>query len=377
VLGQLLRRTAERHTVGVVYLQHETEPPPDEEVLRRLDLAEAVDRPTGARTSPGHYLRAARWRAGLLAGTPRHASELSFRAARARIRDVVRAWEPDVIRIEYPVMAAHLPALEGSGAARVLAEYDAFLETAHVARGPLDRLEHRLDVRAWARFRRRALERVDAAVVFTERDRAALAALSVGREIVRVPMGLELDVPAANPAGMEPAELLFVGNFNHVPNADAALHLVGEILPRIRKRRPEALLRLVGERPPPSAVGPGVEATGRVPEVLPYLDAAAMVVAPLRLGGGTRVKVLEALAAGKALVAYPPALEGVDVEPGRHALVADGPKAFAAAVCALLDDPARRVALGKAARVWAKENLGWERPLAAYDELYARLVARR
>jgi glycosyltransferase involved in cell wall biosynthesis len=190
-------------------------------------------------------------------------------------------------------------------------------------------------------------------------------------------MGFELSMAPLDAAGTEPATLLFVGNFNHVPNLDAALHLAADIFPLIRQRRPDALLRLVGERPPVEVAASGVELTGRVPDVLPYLDAATVVVAPLRLGGGTRVKVAEALAAGKAVVAYPSALDGLDVEHGRHVLVARDAREFVVAVSSLLDDQPRRVALANAARVWAEEHLSWKSPLDRYDELYARLTRGR
>jgi glycosyltransferase involved in cell wall biosynthesis len=137
------------------------------------------------------------------------------------------------------------------------------------------------------------------------------------------------------------------------------------------------MLRLVGERPPDTAGMSYVEAAGWVPNVTPFLDAAAVVVAPARLGAGMRVKVIEALVAGKAVVATPLAVAGLGLEPGRHALVAEPTTAFADAVASLLSDRERRVAVGRAAREWARENLGWNRPLGEYDVLYERLTALR
>jgi glycosyltransferase involved in cell wall biosynthesis len=377
VLGQLLWRTAERHACGLVYLRHPSEDALEDALRDRLDVLEEISRPTGGRTTASHYLRAVRWRARLLAGTPRHVTELDVRDGVERLRDVARAWSPHIVRVEYAVMAAYLAALDGNAARRVLADYDSLLETARLPRSILERFEHRLDLAAWKRFRRSALARVDAAVVFTERDRAALLRVGGTTEVVRVPMGLEFSMPALDAAGTEPATLLFVGNFNHVPNLDAALHLATDILPLIRQRRPDALLRLVGERPPAEVAASGVELTGPVGDVLPYLDAATVVVAPLRLGGGTRVKVAEALAAGKAVVAYRSALDGLDVEHGRHVLVARDAGEFAVSVSSLLDDEPRRVALANAARAWAEEHLSWNGPLDRYDELYARLTRGR
>jgi glycosyltransferase involved in cell wall biosynthesis len=264
------------------------------------------------------------------------------------------------------VTGAYLPALAGSGAARLLADYDALLE---------DVQGTRLDVRAWGRFRRRLFAAVDAVVVPTERDRAILAEISAETEVVCIPFGADVDAPALDPAGRDDTTVLFVGNLNHEPNRDSATFLAHEVLPRIRLRHPEVVLRLVGERTEELGHVEGVVATGRVPDVAPYLDSAAVVVAPARLGAGMRVKVLDALVAGKALVASPLALEGLELEPGRHALVA-GADEFAEAVSSLLEKPAQRAELGRNARAWAVAHLGWKRALDAYDALYARLVSR-
>jgi glycosyltransferase involved in cell wall biosynthesis len=116
-----------------------------------------------------------------------------------------------------------------------------------------------------------------------------------------------------------------------------------------------------------------VAVCGRVPDVTPYLDAATVVAAPLRQGGGMRVKVLEALAAGKAVVATPLAVEGLDLAPGREALVAHDAAAFADAVALLVQEPARRARIAGTARAWAAAHLGWERSAAAYEALYDHL----
>ncbi len=116
--------------------------------------------------------------------------------------------------------------------------------------------------------------------------------------------------------------------------------------------------------------------TGRVDDVTPFLAAAAVVTAPISTGGGMRVKTLEALAAGKALVASSLALEGVEVRAGEHALVADDDLAFADAVVALLGDDQRRAALGRAGRAWAETHVDWRQVTAAYDALYASLLER-
>jgi glycosyltransferase involved in cell wall biosynthesis len=116
---------------------------------------------------------------------------------------------------------------------------------------------------------------------------------------------------------------------------------------------------------------------GSVPDVTPYMDRAAVVVAPLRIGGGMRVKVLEALAAGKALVVTQRAAEGFEAQPGAHLLVADDEDQIVEALVQLLLDPHRRRRLAEEARRWAESRLGWDEGVAAFEELYESLAGSR
>ena len=171
------------------------------------------------------------------------------------------------------------------------------------------------------------MREVQAVVVFTERDRLALEALGTGTRVVRIPFGVPAVDTALAPEGAAPPEVVFVGNFRHPANVDAAVWLAGTLFPPVRDRVPDARLTIVGASPTPEVralAGEAVSVTGPVDDVVPYLDRAAVVAAPIRLGGGMRVKVLEALAAGKAVVATPLAVEGLDVSlevesaPGRQ-----------------------------------------------------------
>ena len=153
---------------------------------------------------------------------------------------------------------------------------------------------------------------------------------------------------------------------------------LGTVFPRVLERVPDARLDIVGNEPEEdirALEGGAVSVHGSVPDVTPYLDRAAVVVAPIRLGGSMRMKVLEALAAGKVLVATARAAEGVDAVPGEHFVLADDEEALVEALAGLLIEPERRRALGQRARAWAEEHLGWERGAEAFEELYDRLTA--
>jgi glycosyltransferase involved in cell wall biosynthesis len=199
-------------------------------------------------------------------------------------------------------------------------------------------------------------------------------------EIARVLPELTVDVvpngvDAARLAGVdgqpEPGRLLFTGTLDYAPNAEAVRWFAAEVLPLIRQRRPDARLTVVGRNPPSDLRGLDVEVTGWVEDIAPYQRAAAVVVAPLRSGGGTKLKVLEALAAARPLVATTVAAEGIEVEDGRHLLVRDAPGDFAAAVAELLEDRERAERLAAAGRERVAARYDWD---VLADTMHASLV---
>jgi glycosyltransferase involved in cell wall biosynthesis len=164
---------------------------------------------------------------------------------------------------------------------------------------------------------------------------------------------------------------------SYVPNIDGVIHFVHEIGPRIAEAHPEAHCKIIGARPPPSLLalaGPGVELTGFVSDLRPHLAAAAAVVVPLRLGGGTRLKIVEAMAMGKAIVSTTLGAEGIEAVPGRDILLEDEPAAFAGAVNQLLAEPSLAARLGESARQLAVERYAWGGAARALESFYRRIL---
>jgi glycosyltransferase involved in cell wall biosynthesis len=182
--------------------------------------------------------------------------------------------------------------------------------------------------------------------------------------------------PAAGPPP-EPATLVFTGTMAYPPNREAALWFAARVWPRVVERRPDARLLVVGRDPTDdvralAAADERIEVTGGVPLVMPYYERAGVVVAPVRSGGGTRLKVLEALASARPLVSTSVGCEGIDVTPGEHLLVEDDPQRFADAVVALIEDPARARALGEAGRERAVERYDWSALGGLLEAVYER-----
>ncbi|HSF42575.1 MAG TPA: glycosyltransferase, partial [Thermoanaerobaculia bacterium] len=284
-MAQLLAGLSERHRVTLLFLRGDGEPGVDDELRRRLERVEEFSR-FGRNRAVGFKRRLrkqARAAAALVSSRPTWATHCSVPALARRLRELARTWQPDVVHAEYHVMGQYLADLDGSPARRVLDEYEPGVGPARElwrsSRG-FDRFRNRLDLLAWERFEGRVARLADAVVVFTERDREALAPYAGSVPLVTIPLGAELPARALDPAGTPPPTVLFTGSYNHPPNVDAALLLVRSIFPRVLERRPGAVLTLVGEAPPEelrAAAGPGVTVTGFVPSLLPYLDAAAVV----------------------------------------------------------------------------------------------------
>jgi glycosyltransferase involved in cell wall biosynthesis len=357
-IAGLVEHLAGSQRVGVLTLRGLGEGPVDAQIAELCDFVTEIER-RPARASLAQLWRERQRLAMAAAGTPGWAVGFSVRAFAAELDRVVAAWQPDVAHIESAVMAQYAARL-GS------------LPVVVVDQDPDD------TARSMRRFRARMLRRADAVVAFTDRDVATIASFAPSARIERIPLAVDVPPVPLDPAG-NGRDVIFIGNFIHPPNVEAAERLVNTIFPRVASERPDARLLLVGADPPPALLAiasDNVVVAGEVADLRPFLAAASVVVAPLSSGGGMRVKALEALAVGKALVATPLALEGIPVRPNEHALIAEDDAAFADAVVALLDDEPRRAALGRAARAWAETNVAWQPVTAAYDALYRSLVAR-
>jgi glycosyltransferase involved in cell wall biosynthesis len=231
-----------------------------------------------------------------------------------------------------------------------------------------------LDWRRWPAYHRSTWGRFDLIQVFTERDAASIRELMPSLDgRVRVnPFGLELP-KALRPVAPSSRELAFVGNFTHPPNVDAALWLGSEIMPALRAQGVAARLTVVGPAAPESVDAlacDDIRVTGRVDDVRPYLQDAAVVLAPIRIGGGMRMKVLEALALGRAVVTTPRGAEGLEAAPVGAFAVADTAPLFADAVGRLLADPEARDAMAARGRAYAVEQHSPEAYAARLERVY-------
>lgn len=299
-----------------------------------------------------------------------------------RVGEILASGDVDVVHAEGFYMVQHLPA---GGDVPVLlveqnVEYELWRQRAELAtsaprRRDLSRQERttrEAEIEAWGR--------ADLLAVLTADDQEEIGAQLPGADVRLVPDGSDhLEARTATETPLERAGplLVFVANFAYEPNVDAADHLCEEILPRVRSRVPDAHLWLVGNAPPAAVSGLAAErvrVTGRVPDVVPYLDAADVVVCPLRIGGGMKVKALEALQRGSALVSTSIGIQGFPAWARDLLAVADDPATFADLTVKLLRDPnARERAERNSASVLARLPT-WDEGAEALGAAYRELI---
>ncbi|MBW4437420.1 MAG: glycosyltransferase family 4 protein [Pleurocapsa minor GSE-CHR-MK-17-07R] len=219
--------------------------------------------------------------------------------------------------------------------------------------------------------------RYRAAVVVSEPDRAEILSRWRGGDVRVIPNGIDLSAfPPPDDAPREDGLLLFTGNYEYGPNVDAALSLARDILPRVRQNYPAAHVELAGHAPPESLralAGEQVRVTGRVPRIQDALYRAPVYVSPLRVGAGIKNKILEAMAAGCAVVATPLSMDGIDAAHEQHALIAE-PDAMPEAISRVLADAALRARLAKNARALIESRYTWGVVATAYEKLFAEVT---
>jgi glycosyltransferase involved in cell wall biosynthesis len=239
------------------------------------------------------------------------------------------------------------------------------------------RLYNRVEYRKFRPIEQEFWRKVDGCVVTSEREEAIVLRHAPSTPVMVVSNGVDPDFFKPSGHATEADTLVFNGLLSYRPNFDAASYFVDDVLPRIERIRPGVTLTLVGHGSAAeleSLKRPNVVLTGSVPDVRPYLQRAAVVVVPIRMGGGTRLKVVEALAMAKAVVSTTIGCEGIRVSDGEHLLKADDPDSFASCVALLLSDEARADALGSAGRVLMVDEYSWERSAGRLDDLYQKLV---
>lgn len=288
----------------------------------------------------------------------------------------------DLVHVEGFYLLGHLP--EPSPVPVLLVEqnieYTLWEQRVTLAEGATNQRRAFLDFRETRAYELDAWQRVTLCAAVTDDDRRTMLQLAPQLNVRVVPDGVDhLGSSPLAPVAAQP-ELVFIANFAYQPNVDAAFWFCREILPRVRERVPDVRALLVGNGPPKKVQALACErvcVTGRVRSVAPYLDRAAVVVSPLRVGGGIKVKVLEALCRGKAIVSTGVGIQGLGSGASDCIAVADDAATFAQSCSSLLRDPAARRKLEHRARTFGAALPTWDEAAESLAACYRELVGAR
>jgi glycosyltransferase involved in cell wall biosynthesis len=413
---QIIRGLAARHSLTCLTFV------PDDAAQHALEPLHAICRVQAVRgPQPRGTLRRA-WTT-LASPLPDMALRNSSRAYTNALKQLLDAEHFDIVQAESIEMAGYLPSTELRVLSSELASLNSKLKTQH-SKLVLDQFnaEYVLQKRAaltslrgivdrsaiynlksairglagggyslvqWlklAGYERAIMAGADGVTAVSEEDRRILLRLQPVARIGVVPNGVDtahfsratLAGERAGPLSLARNTLVFSGTLDFRPNVDAVLWFAGEVLPRIRAQRPDARLLVVGKRPAPAlrelAEQGALTLTGEVPDARPYIAGAAVYVVPMRIGGGVRLKLLEALSLETPVVSTSMGAEGVaGLHGDEHCLLADDPVGFAAAALRLLDEPALGCRLGAAGRVLTRERYDWAAIVPRLEALYTEL----
>ncbi|MDW8356110.1 MAG: glycosyltransferase family 4 protein [Bryobacterales bacterium] len=362
----LMRRAATEYDLVLISFTSELAPPAPEllETCAEVVLVHRVGRHSRPATS-----------------RPDVVEEFDSPAFHAALRLAAHKWKPFAVQLEYTQMAQY--AGDGAPARTILVEHDITFDLYE----QLYRLRHGFDLRReaakWRRFERQAWQNLDCVVVMSQRDRAFVT----GAPVWIVPNGVDLERFRPSETPPEPRRLLFVGSFAHLPNLLALEFFLNHVWPRLATWSPrlhiiagqdyQRYLSQYRDRVELDLSQPGIELEGFVADVRPAYRRATVVLAPLVASAGTNIKVLEALAMGKAVVSTPAGIHGLELEPGREVLVASDAEGLAAAIVSLWESEEARRALERSARAAAESRYDWDRIAERQRALYQALRGDR
>ncbi len=302
-------------------------------------------------------------------------------AFHAALQMAFRRHQPDLVQMEFTQMGLY--ADDCRGVPTVLVEHDITLDLYRQLLAERDGWETRQQWRRWERFERQLWRKVDCVVAMSPRDAAMVEG---ARRVEVIANGVDLERFSPSEEEPEPRRLLFIGSFAHLPNLLGLEAFLRHAWPRLREAcavlhiisgaNPEHFLDLYKDRVQISLREPQIEWEAYVSDVRPAYRRAEIVVAPLLASAGTNIKILEAMAMGKAIVGTPAAVNGLEIEPGADALIVPSVEAMADAVLGLFGDGGARRAMERSARRKAEACYGWDAIARRQAALYGSLINR-
>jgi glycosyltransferase involved in cell wall biosynthesis len=292
---------------------------------------------------------------------------------RVLLERLVREEKFDSLVCDFLTPSVNVPRLEDWVVFQHNVETMIFRRYAETARDPARRWYFHTQAERLFRYERDACRGARHVIAVSEADANTMRKEFGATRVTAIPTGVDLEYFA--PREQAPvADLVFVGSMDWLPNIDGMAYFTSEILPLIRRRRPECSVAVVGRDPVPpvremAARDRLLTVTGTVPDVRPYLWGAKASIVPLRIGGGTRLKIYESMAARIPVVSTTIGAEGLEVQPGENIYLADTPEAFAERCLELLDSASERERLSSAGWRLVAERFSWEQVASQFEAI--------
>ena len=362
----VMRHLAARHDITYLSFADATQTDADRAGMREVcSRLETVPRTDPAKGTWRFYADAARY---LVDPVPYAVAKYRSDAYRARLEDLLARERYDAVVCDFLPPVVNLPDRLPCPAIVFTHNVEAEIWRRHAEQASNAISKHLLGQqwRRMLRFEETALARFDLTLAVSDADRRTFeglypASLTTPVHVVQTGVETGYFTPPSTPPSA--AHMVFTGSMDWLPNEDGMTYFCREILPKIRQSEPDATLSIIGRAPTPAvkklAEIPGVEVTGRVDDVRPHIAKGSVYIVPLRIGGGTRLKIFEAMAMGKAVVSTTVGAEGLPVTSGRDIEIADEPARFAHSVVHLMRDVATRRGIETAARQLVVERYDW------------------
>jgi polysaccharide biosynthesis protein PslH len=378
---RILKALARRHTITLFTFYTATKDDLHSALEHEFSRVELVPLMIPASRTFGEILRYARC---LFSPLPYTVSKFCQPKVTQRCVQVVAADKPDVIVCDF-VFAAHSIPWD-IPVPKILFTHN--VETAiwkhhyKLARNPFWKMLSWREYQAMDRFERDCINRANHVLTVSDSDRNIFSRMIDPSRITVIPTGVDVEYFRPSNNQEEANTIVFSGAMDWMPNEDAIVYFIKAILPRIRQQVPDASLCVVGRDPSRGLLKlgtseRGIEITGRVDDIRPFVHRAAVYVVPLRIGGGTRLKIFEAMAMGKAVVSTTIGAEGLPVRSGKDLLIADDPEDFAKTTSKLLKDPIRRAEIGRTARELVNRSYSWDAVVQPFEAALKRLAGEK
>jgi glycosyltransferase involved in cell wall biosynthesis len=368
---ETLKRLHLRHEIHYVAFDLAEQPGGVERSAEYCTKAYPIAHAAPSRSSPHFWMQAA---AGMFSPLPLAVSRYRSEAMRRKIGELTRTETFDSIVCDFLFPAPNISELGACILFQHNVEALIWKRTAETAADPLRRAYFHGQHQRMLRYEGEVCRSVESVIAVSEADAEAMRSLYGVARVTAVPTGVDIEYFAPPAGQMISADLLFVGSMDWMPNIDGVLWFVEEVLPLIRKGRPDCSLVIAGRRPTAeiqrlAEKDSRIRVTGTVSDIRPHMWASSVAIVPLRIGGGTRLKIYEAMAAKVPVVSTTIGAEGLDIANGEDIFIADSPAEFAARCLALLGDSAARQRMAESAYHKVASRYSWEVVSRRFEEL--------